>query len=91
MVKQSTPISLRVHAIEVNNRARQLLRKLDEDNRLQRRVRWQALKAIIALREMRNVAAPKLRAMSPSDRDCWQAEYEFVETILLKISKSGVG
>ena len=90
MVKQPVPISLRIRAAEVNYRARKILRRLDEDDRLQRRVRWLATKAIVSIREMSSVAAPKLRSMYSSDRDRWQAEYKRVESILQKISRRGV-
>ena len=84
------PISLRIRGAEVTDRARKLLRRLEEEDRLQRRVKWQAMKAIVSIREMRTVAAPKLRSMYSSDRDRWQAECKQAETILLKISKLGV-
>lgn len=91
MVKQPPPISLRIRAREATYRARKVLGRLDEDDRLQRRVRWLAMKAIVSIREMSIVAAPKLRSMYSSDRDRWQAECKLVESILLKISKRGVG
>jgi len=91
MVKQPAPISLRIRSAEATHRAREILSRLEEDNRLQRRVRWMALKAIVSIREMNYVAAPKLRSMLPSDRERWQAEYKLVESILLKIRKLGVG
>jgi len=84
------PISLRIRAAEVNARARKILRERDEDDRLKRRVRWLAMKAIVSVREMNSVAAPKLRSMLPSDRDRWDVEYQLVESILLKISKFDV-
>ena len=60
MVKQPPPISLRIRASEATYRAREILRRLDEDDRLQRRVRWLAMKAIVSIREMSTVAAPKV-------------------------------
>jgi hypothetical protein len=90
MVKQPPPISLRIRASEATYRARKVLRKLDEDDRLQRRVRWLAMKMIVSIREMSNVAAPKLRSMYSGDRDRWQADYKLVESILQKISRRGV-
>jgi hypothetical protein len=83
--------SLRIRHAEVSDCARKLLHTLDEDDRLQRRVRWLAMKAVVSVREMSTVAAPKLRSMYSSDRDRWQAECKLVETILLKIRKQGVG
>jgi hypothetical protein len=90
-VKRPAPISLRIRSAEATVRARQLLRRLDEDDRLQRRVRWQAMKAMIAVRAMSGVASPKLRSMLSSDRHCWEADIKRIELILLKISKRGVG
>jgi hypothetical protein len=85
------PISLRIRAQEASARARQLLRDLDEKDRLQRRVRWQAMKAVVAIREMRAAAAPKLRTMSSSDSKRWLAEVESIESKLLRISRRDVG
>jgi len=91
MVKQPAPISLRIRSAEAIYRARKTLRRLDEDARLQRRVRWFAMKAIVSLHEMNSVAVPKLRSMRSSDRDRWEAQCKLVESILLKISRHGVG
>jgi hypothetical protein len=85
------PISLRIRHAEATARARKILRNLDEADRLQRRVRWLAMKAIVSIREMGSVAAPKLRSMYSSDRDRWLSDCKTVESILLKISKRGVG
>jgi hypothetical protein len=73
------------------DRARTLLRRLEEDDCLQRRIKWLALRSIVSLRQMRTVAtrSPKLKSMD--DRDRWLAECKLVESILLKISKRGVG
>jgi hypothetical protein len=90
MVKQPAPISLRIRSAEVTRRAREILRKLEEDDRLQRRVRLLALKAIVSIREMNRVAAPKLRSMLATNRDRWLAECKLVESILIKISKLGL-
>lgn len=89
MVKPS-PISLRIRNAEITHRARQVLRRLDEADRLQRRVKWQAQKALIAIHEMDSVAAPKLRSMPQSDRKRWEAEFQVVEQILKRISQGGV-
>jgi hypothetical protein len=90
MVNRPPPISLRIRSAEATDRARKLLRRLDEDDRLQRRVRWLAMKAIVSIREMNSVAAPKLRSMYATDRDRWQSQSKLAESILLKISKLGV-
>jgi hypothetical protein len=84
------PISLRIRSAEVNYRARKLLRRLDDENRLQRRVRWLAMKAMVCIRELNALAAPKLKSMYASDRNRWQSEYEQVKAVLLRISKKGV-
>jgi hypothetical protein len=84
------PISLRIRAHEATARARQLLREFDEKENLQRRVRWQAMKAVVAIREMRAAAAPKLRTMSSSDSKRWLAEVESIESKLLRISRRDV-
>jgi hypothetical protein len=85
------PISLRIRAHEANARARQLLREFDEKENLQRRVRWQAMKAVVAIREMRAAAATKLRMMSSSDSKRWLAEVQSIESKLLRISRRDVG
>jgi hypothetical protein len=85
------PISLRIRAHEATARARQLLREFDEKENLQRRVRWQAMKAVVAIREMRAAAAPKLRTMSSSDSKRWLVEVESIESKLLRISRRDVG
>ena len=90
MVKPA-PISLRIRNAEATYRARKILRRLDEDDRLQRRVRLLAMKAIISIREMSSVAAPKLKSICSSSRDRWQAECKRVKSILVKISERGVG
>jgi hypothetical protein len=76
------PISLRIRSAEATARARQLLRNLDEKNQLRRNVKWQALKALIAVREMRSNA---VELKSADYR--WLAEVKSIETMLLKFSK----
>jgi hypothetical protein len=94
------PISLRIRAAESNARARQILRRVDEKERLQRRVKWLAMKAVVSIREMRTDAT-KLNLLNrragwsppksgPKSDDDWQAEVQRVESILLKISRMGV-
>jgi hypothetical protein len=88
--QRPAPISLRIRNAEATHRARRLLHKLDEADRLQRRVRWLAMKAIVSIHEMRSVARPKLESMCSMERDRWQADCELVKSILLKINKRGV-
>jgi hypothetical protein len=83
MVKRPAPISLRIRANEVTARARQLLRELDEKDRLRRRARWMATKALISVREMVSV-------MSSADRARWQAECKQTIAFLEKIQDRGV-
>jgi hypothetical protein len=73
------PISLRIRSAEATRKARELLSKLDERDRLRCRMRWFATKALVSIHELHRDAA-KL--------DRWQAEIELVETTLQKISKA---
>jgi hypothetical protein len=74
------PISLRIRNAEITARARQLLRRLDEKDLLRRNVKWQGLKALIAVREMRSNA---VKLKSADDR--WLADVKLIETILEKM------
>ena len=89
MERRPPPISLRLRHAEVTQRARALLHRLAEDDRLQRRIRWQATKALIATREMAALAANRVAKMSPGERARWQTECKQFESFLKKI-KSGV-
>jgi hypothetical protein len=75
------PISLRIRSSEATAKARALLRALDEKDELRRRVRFQAVKALIAVREMRSNAV-KLDV----DRR-WLAEVQTIEATLQKFGK----
>jgi hypothetical protein len=90
MVERPAPISLRIRSAEATSRARNLLRRLDEENLVQRRVKWQAMKALASVYKMDTVAAPKLKTMSAGDRDSWSAGYRLLTSTLLRISKRGV-
>lgn len=90
MAKQPPPICLRIRNAEAIERARKTLRRLDEADRMQRRVRWFATKAIVSIREMNSVAAPRLKSMLASDRAAWQAQHKMIVSILEKISRLGV-
>jgi hypothetical protein len=85
------PIALRIRAAASKAKARRVLRQFDEADRLQRRVKWQATKALVSIREMNAVAAPKLRTMSQSDSRRWSVELRMAEQILGRISKNGIG
>jgi hypothetical protein len=74
------PISLRIRNAEVTARARQVLRDLNEKDRLRRSVKWQALKALVAVREIR-ADAVKLESADPR----WLADVRLIETTLQKI------
>ena len=77
------PISLRVYQTAVTVRARKLLRELDEKDKQRRRVKWQATKALISIREMASL-------MSAADRELCRAECEQTIAFLEKIKKRGV-
>ena len=84
------PISLRLRSHEVTDRARALLRRLDKESLLQRRVKLFAIKALSAIYQMDAAAAPKLRSMSAGDRDRWQADRQLIVSTLQKITRRGV-
>jgi hypothetical protein len=85
------PISLRIRrSAEATRSARKLLRELDEADLLQRRVKLQAAKALVALREMNALAAPKLGSMSRSSCERWSSEVRTATEILTRISQRGI-
>jgi hypothetical protein len=71
-------------------RARQVLNRLNEAEQLQRRIKWQATKALIAIHHMQRAAAAKLATLSQSDRARWSSECRVVEQILERIKNRGV-
>ena len=84
------PISLRIRAAASTRRARRLLQRLEAEDLQQRRIRWLATKVLIVIRQLNDVAEPKLKSMDWSSRDSWQRNYSFIESILEKIKKRGV-
>jgi hypothetical protein len=84
------PISLRIRSTEATGAARRLLRELDRADLLQRRVKLQAGKALAAIYEMKSVAEPKLRSMSRSNSERWNADFYKVTEILSRIIARGV-
>ena len=84
------PISLRIRAAASTRRARRLLQRLEAEDLQQRRIRWLATKALIIIRQLNDVANPKLKTMDWSSRDSWQKNYSFIESTLEKIKKRGV-
>ena len=84
------PISLRIRAAASTRRARRLLQRLEAEDLQQRRIRWLATKALIVIRQLNDVAEPKLKSMDWSSRDSWQRNYSFIESIQEKIKKRGV-
>ncbi len=84
------PISLRVYQTAVTVRARKLLRELDEKDKQQRRIKWQATKALIVLSELRAAAAPQVQRMLTSDRSRWLEEFGRVKSFLEKVKDRGV-
>jgi hypothetical protein len=85
------PIALRIRSAAAKARARAVLRQLDESDRLQRRVKWQAAKALVSIREMDAIAQPKLRTLLQSDSRRWNVELRMVTQILRRIAENGVG
>ena len=67
-----------------------MLVRLAEEDLVQRRIKWQAIKAIISVREMAAVAAAQVEKMLPSDRARWRAECERVQAFLERIKDRGV-
>ena len=63
------PISLRIRAAASTRRARGLLQRLEAEDLQQRRIRWLATKALIVIRQLNDVAEPKLKSMDWSSRD----------------------
>lgn len=80
------PISLKLRPHELTARARLLLKRFDDEQR----VKFLASKALSAVYEMEPVAAEKLRSMSADDRDAWQADYKSLVEVLRRIQKRGV-
>ena len=74
------PISLRTRSAVAIANARILLRSLDEKDQLRRNIKHNALKGLIAVREMRSNAV-KLKSADWR----WLEEVKSIETILQKI------
>ena len=84
------PISLHLHARAINRHARVVLRRLEKDSLVQRRVKNFALRALAEISKMDGAAEPKLRSMSTGDVGRWQANRQAIVSVLLKISERGV-
>lgn len=84
------PISLRLRSHEINRHARVVLRRLEKESLVQRRVKNFAARALSEIFKMERAAAPKLRSMSTGDVDRWQANRQAIVSVLLKISERGV-
>jgi hypothetical protein len=85
------PISLRVRAFRASNRrARRILARLEAEDLQQRRIRWLATKALIVIRQLNDVAEPKVKSMGFVGRQDWQKNYSFIESTLEKIKERGV-
>jgi hypothetical protein len=81
------PISLRIRRnAAATSSARKLLRRLDNNDHLQRRVRWQAMKAVVSIREMMSIAA----MLPAGDSVSWRRQFEQVQSLLEKVAKRGV-
>ena len=83
------PISLRLRPDEVNRHARVVLRRLDKERLLQRRVKLFALRALSEIYKMNNAAEPQLQSMSTGYRNSWRADYQAIVSILKKIGERG--
>jgi hypothetical protein len=84
------PISLRIRGAASTRRARRLLQRLEAEDAQQRRLRWLATKALVAIRELNAIAEPKIKAMGFVGRESWQRDFSFVEQVLEKIKQRGV-
>jgi hypothetical protein len=84
MTRRPAPISLRIRSAEATRNARKLLDKLEKADLLQRRVKWQASKALVAISEINSFAGSKLQR-SGSDSDLRK-----VTEILTRISRRGI-
>jgi hypothetical protein len=49
-----------------------------------------ATKALIVIRQLNDVAAPKLKSIDSYSRESWQKNHLLIESILEKIKKRGV-
>jgi len=75
--------SLRIRTAEVNRRARETLARLNEADRLRRRVRFLAVKALSSIQEMQT----ELRSMSAADRDRFEANCILAKSSLCELVK----
>jgi hypothetical protein len=80
------PISLRIRSSEASRSASKVLRRLEDADRVQRRVKWQAAKAMISIREMLRIAA----TLPGGDSGVWRRKFEDVQSLLEKVVKGGV-
>jgi hypothetical protein len=92
------PISLRIRAAQTRVRAHQVLRRADEKDRLERRIKWLATRAVTHLRQMKSearaLAELKQQAgwSAPANKSIdadWMAKVERIEAVLLQISRDG--
>ena len=84
------PISLHLNARAINRHARVVLRRLEKDSLVQRRVKNFALRALSEIYKMDSAAGPKLRSMSSGERDHWQANRQVIVSALQRIGERGV-
>ena len=90
MVRQPPPISLRLQRAEITARARRILHKFDEDIAAQRRVKYFAAKALVAIYAMDAAADIKLKSMSADARSRWLVDCRSLKSTLTKIVSRGV-
>jgi hypothetical protein len=89
MAGRPPPISLRLRSDVATRHARSTLLRLSEDELLGRRIKWQAMKAIIAIRELAAVTGPEIERISRSEHSRWRKEIAQIEAFLGKIKSRG--
>jgi hypothetical protein len=83
------PISLKPHWPSVLREARSTLRRLNEQDRLRRRTKFAAFRAIHAAREAFDYAEKlEFRFMTEIDQKRWREQRKLVEAELSKLARS---
>jgi hypothetical protein len=79
-------ISLRLRAHEITSHAYEVLTRLNEQDRQQRRVRSLATKALVLIQEMQS----ELRSMPAADRGRFERNCRVAKSMLHRISKTDI-
>jgi hypothetical protein len=90
MLERAAPIFVRIRATEANRRARKTLSRIEANDRLQRRARWAAMRAVVEVRKLRTIAGPQLQSMLPTDRKNCLERCKLIEKLLMEIRVRGV-